>query len=202
MENWISANDKPIDIFTTWFQEAQESDNFEPTAMTLATVDSTGMPSARIVLLKEFNEEGFCFFTNYESVKGQELLTHPKAALVFHWEKPFHRQIRIRGLIEKLNYERSNAYFQRRVRGSQIGAWASPQSRKISSREELVDLVKKTEKRFEGQEEIPCPENWGGFCLKPLSIEFWQEQQFRLHDRLHFTRNDLSQAWSAQRLAP
>ncbi len=175
--------------------------NFEPTAMILATVDSQGMPSARVVLLKEFDDRGLCFFTNYESEKGKELKAHPQGALVFHWEKPLHRQIRVRGTFEKMSYEQSNAYFQTRPRGSQIGAWSSPQSQVIQSRDELKQSVQAIEERFKGGE-IPCPENWGGYRLQPLSFEFWQAQEFRLHDRMKFSRSKPSGPWIAQRLAP
>lgn len=201
METWIDRSDKPFDVFKQWFEVAQDANHFEPTAMTLATVDAAGLPTARIVLLKEYGPEGFCFYTNYDSVKGNELAENPKAALVFHWEKPFHRQVRVRGLVEKLSYERSNAYFQQRPRGSQIGAWSSPQSTEIQSREELEISVKANEERF-AEGEIPCPENWGGYALQPLSIEFWQAQEHRLHDRMKFTRHNLSSPWTTQRLAP
>lgn len=201
MNNWMEKDSDPLNIFTQWYGEVQKTETFEPTAMTLATVDSAGMPSARVVLLKELSDQGFGFFTNYDSVKGQELLTSPKAALVFHWDKPLHRQVRVRGLVEKLSYEQSDAYFQKRSRGSQIGAWSSPQSQEIQSRQELMDLVKQTEERF-ADTPIPCPENWGGFCLKPLSIEFWQAQEHRLHDRMKFTRESFNHPWAAQRLAP
>ncbi len=201
MSDWISMDAKPDELFEKWFDAARKAGIFEPTAMTLATVDTEGLPDARVVLLKEYNAQEFCFFTNYESAKSQEIVNNPKGALVFHWEKPLHRQIRIRGLIEKLSYERSNSYFQTRERGSQIGAWSSPQSRAIKSRKQLEDLVQSTEERFAGGP-VPCPENWGGFCLKPLQIEFWQAGLHRLHDRLQFSRENLDSPWLARRLAP
>ena len=201
MDQWISKNSEPLDVFKDWFEQAQDANSFEPTAMTLATVDSSGMPSARVVLLKDYSKEGFCFFTNYESVKSIEIGKNPKAALVFHWEKPFHRQIRVRGEVEKLSAEKSNTYFQTRNRGSQIGAWSSPQSQEISDRSQLEKWVKQNEDRFVGQS-VPCPEFWGGFILHPLSIEFWQAGEHRLHDRMKFTRSSLGASWSSQRLAP
>ncbi len=201
MSEWIKKDDNPFKVFKEWFNLAGKADNFEPTALTLATVDESGMPSARVVLLKQFDDNGLCFFTNYDSEKGQELDKHPKAAMVFHWPLPLHRQIRVRGTIEKLPYEHSNAYFQTRPRGSRIGAWASPQSQEISSREELEKQVKAMEERF-SEDSIPCPENWGGYRLQPLSFEFWQAQDFRLHDRIKFTRSSLQDDWQAKRLAP
>lgn len=201
MSDWITKSDDPIEVFKSWYELNLQSNTFEPTTMTLATVDTEGMPSARVVLLKECDQEGFCFFTNYESAKGQELINNPRGALVFHWEKPFHRQVRVRGLVDKVSYERSNNYFQKRNRGSQIGAWASPQSQKIKDRSELETLVKNVEKKF-ADGPVPCPKNWGGFCLQPLSIEFWEGREHRLHDRMRFTRENLSEPWSAQRLAP
>lgn len=201
MSSWIDKNDNPLSVFEQWYEQAQLHNSFEPTAMTLATVDKDGMPSGRVLLLKGYDEKGFYFFTNYDSVKSQELLDHPKAAMVFHWEKPLHQQIRIRGLIEKMSYEESNNYFQQRPRGSQIGAWASPQSHEIAGRQELLDRVEKMESEFEGKE-VPCPENWGGYYLKPLSIEFWEAKEFRLHDRIKFVRESLNDNWKATRLAP
>ena len=202
MDNWISKEANPFDVFQQWYEKAIVNNSFEPTKMTLATVDKDGMPSGRIVLLKVYDEKGFCFFGNYDSVKSKELMEHPKAALVFHWEKPLHQQIRIRGLVEKMSYEESNTYFQKRPRGSQLGAWASPQSQEITGREELLKRVEEVEKRFENEEVIPCPENWGGFRIKPLSFEFWESQEFRLHDRIKFVREDLESSWTATRLAP
>ncbi|NQZ19310.1 MAG: pyridoxamine 5'-phosphate oxidase [Bdellovibrionales bacterium] len=201
MSDWLQKNDDPMSVFKDWFELAQKNNSFEPTAMTLATVDAQGMPSARIVLLKGYDPESLHFYTNYESVKSNELGQTPKASLVFHWEKPFHRQIRVRGMVERMTYEESDAYFQSRPRGSRIGAMASAQSQPIESRQELIDKVKSLETEFEGKE-IPCPKNWGGFRLKPISIEFWEAQEFRLHDRMKFERADLTSAWSAQRLSP
>jgi pyridoxamine 5'-phosphate oxidase len=199
--NDLIATQNPLDQFNNWYQAAQKQDLFEPTKMTLATVDEQGMPSARIVLLKKYNETGFYFYTNYESQKAKELLNNNKVALVFHWDKPFHQQIRIRGIAEKISYKDSDLYFQTRDRGSQIGAWASPQSQKIKSREELIELFKTIEEKFKNKK-VPCPENWGGFCVQPLSFEFWQAQDYRLHDRVKFSRESLNSGWTVSRLAP
>jgi pyridoxamine 5'-phosphate oxidase len=202
MKNWIDPNRNPREVFNQWFDKAIAGGNFEPTAMTLATLGLDGTPSARVVLLKHQNDQGFYFFTNYESTKGQELINTPKAALNFHWEKPLHRQVRIRGLVEKSTFEESTKYYQSRSRGSQVGAWASPQSQELTSRDELEKLVSDVDAKFKDQDPLPCPENWGGFVLKPLSIEFWQEGEFRLHDRMLFSRDKLEGPWKSQRLAP
>ncbi len=201
MEKWIDSQANPLAVFEDWYQKNLNVATFEPTQVTLATVDGSGMPSARVVLLKQHDDRGFCFFTNYDSKKGQELVANPKAALVFHWEKPLHRQVRVRGLVEKMTYAESNDYFQSRGRGSQVGAWASPQSQEIAGREELQNLVSDVESRF-SEGGIPCPENWGGFRLMPLHIEFWESREHRLHDRMIFSRTDLKEPWTSKRLAP
>lgn len=201
MDNYLNEGTDPFVLFDEWFKSAIEHNSFEPTAMTLASVDSQGMPSARMLLLKQYDRNGFCFFTNYESVKSGELLKSGKAALVFHWEKPTHRQVRIRGYVQKMTYEESDEYFQTRARGSQIGAWASPQSHEIQSRDELIEKASQLEEHYKDKK-IPCPKFWGGFRLKPIGIEFWQSQEFRLHDRLKFERADVEGKWSVKRLAP
>ncbi len=201
MKDWLQNPPGPFALFKDWFDAAQKVNHFEPTSMTLATVDKEGMPSARVVLLKILDDKGFCFFTNYESRKGQELSAVQKAALVFHWEKPLHRQIRVRGVIEKLSYEESDQYFQSRPRGSQIGAWASPQSQPIKDREVLLNKTKEIEERFKNQK-IPCPPHWGGFRLLPLQIEFWQAEEFRLHNRLAYHRDNMENDWAFEILAP
>ncbi len=199
--DFVTNREDPLLEFKTWFELAQESDNFEPSAMTLSSVDDDGMPSGRMVLLKTFNHRGFCFFTNYGSSKVCELMKNPKASLCFHWEKPFHRQIRVQGFIERMEVKDSEDYFKTRSRGSQIGAWVSPQSQEIKSRKELEEWFRKMEKKFEGKD-IPCPPHWGGFRLKPLNIEFWQSRKFRIHDRLKFTRQTFESPWEVTRLAP
>ena len=199
--DFVTNKEDPLLEFKTWFELAQESGNFEPSAMTLSSMDADGMPSGRMVLLKIFDHRGFCFFTNYQSPKVSEITKNPKAGLCFHWENPFHRQVRVRGLVEKMDIKESEDYFKTRPRGSQIGAWASPQSQKIKNRRELEERFKEMEKKFEDKE-IPCPLHWGGFRLKPLSIEFWQSGAFRLHDRLRFTRKTFDSPWEVCRLAP
>ena len=199
--DFVTNKQDPLQGFKTWFDLAQNNDNFEPSAMTLSSVNSDGMPSSRMVLLKLFDHRGFCFFTNHQSPKALEIIKNPKACLCFHWQKPFHRQVRIQGLIEKLGTGESGDYFKTRPRGSQIGAWASPQSQRIKDRKELEERFKKMEKDF-GNGDIPCPPHWGGFRLKPLNIEFWQRGKFRLHDRLRFIRQTFTSPWEVSHLAP
>jgi pyridoxamine 5'-phosphate oxidase len=167
--------------------------------MTLATAGKTGKPSARIVLLKGFTHEGFQFFTNYESHKGEELKQNPQACLVFFW-KELERQVRIEGIVEKVSAAESDEYFNSRPAGSKIGAWASPQSKVIASREILEEKVSSVEKRFAGTE-IERPGHWGGYILKPALIEFWQGRPSRLHDRILYTRIEKNK-WKIERLAP
>jgi len=189
----------PIAQFAYWFEEALNSQLIEPNAMTLATASPDGQPSARTVLLKGYGNEGFTFFTNYESRKGVELMANPRASLLFTWLE-IQRQIRIEGLIEKIGAEASLEYFQSRPRESQIGAWASPQSKVISNRAVLEEREAAVEKRFEGLEKLPLPPNWGGFLLRPDALEFWQGRLSRLHDRILYTRN--GKGWQIERLAP
>ncbi len=201
MDKWIDQLENPFETFKSWYEAGVQQTSFEPTKMTLSTIGLDGGPCSRTVLLKQVDDKGLCFFTNYKSQKGRELIANPKASLLFHWEKPEHRQIRVRGQVEKMTYEESNRYFQTRGRGSQIGAWASPQSEVIESREKLIALVKKIESQFEGKE-IPCPEFWGGFRLIPISFEFWQAGADRLHDRCFFERKSDGDNWEAYRRAP
>lgn len=196
-ETDVAAN--PIDQFTTWWDDAVRSEIEEVNAMTLATVTAEGFPSARIVLLKGYTEEGFVFFTNYQSHKGQELAQNPRASLVFFW-KALERQVRIEGLTEKISAADSEAYFQSRPVGSRIGAWASPQSTVIPNREVIENNVFELEKKY-GSGPVPRPEHWGGYIVKPVSIEFWQGRSSRLHDRILYTaQKDLK--WKIERLAP
>ena len=167
--------------------------------MTLATATKDGYPKARIVLLKECNVEGFIFFTNYESHKGLELEENPKAALVFNWLELF-RQVRIEGMVEKIDQKQSELYFQSRPRGSQIGAWASPQSSIIASRYQIEEREKAMEDKFKGYEVLQLPPFWGGYIVKPIKVEFWQGRPNRLHDRIVFTKDP--NGWSKVRLAP
>lgn len=188
----------PLVQFARWMQDAIDADEHLPTAMTVATVDLDGRPSARITLLKGVDEEGFVFFSNYESRKGQQMEANRHAALVFYWGG-LGRQVRVEGRIERTSREESADYFATRSRGSQIGAWASPQSRVISDRSELEALVEEVERRFEGKE-VPLPPHWGGFRLRPEMIEFWKGRPSRLHDRIRYSRK--SEEWLRERLAP
>ncbi len=187
-----------IEQFTRWWDEAVASNIDEVNAMTLATATPNGIPSARIVLLKGYDEKGFVFFTNYQSQKGKELAANPHAALVFFW-KELERQVRIEGVIEKTVAEESDAYYQSRPAGSRIGAWASPQSEVIPAREVIENNVINYEKKF-ADGVIPRPSHWGGYILKPTQIEFWQGRSSRLHDRIHYTL--INGVWKIERLAP
>lgn len=190
----------PVEQFRQWFAQALEVGITEPNAMTLATVTAGGTPAARIVLLKGVEAGGFVFYTNYDSHKGEELAVNPNAALVFWWESLF-RQVRIEGEVEKVSARVSEAYFQSRPKGSQIGAWASPQSRTIPGRAFLDARVESLEKQYAGEEVLPLPENWGGYFVRPVMIEFWQGQTNRLHDRLRYSRLPEGD-WKLERLAP
>lgn len=188
----------PFDQFAQWWDQAVKSEIDEVNAMTLATVDQHNRPSARIVLLKDFNASGFVFYTNYESDKGMQIEQNPHACLVFFW-KELERQVRIEGICEKVSSAESDAYFQSRPVGSRIGASASPQSRVIADRSILSDRVAAMERQFPTGE-IPRPAHWGGYRLIPSSIEFWQGRSSRLHDRIKYLRED--GAWNIVRLAP
>ncbi len=190
-------NADPIQQFQQWFDQALKAQLREPNAMTLATVDSTGRPSARIVLLKGLDQRGFCFYSNYDSRKGQELHTQPFAALVFHWNE-LERQVRIEGAVERLPEQESDQYFNSRPLGSRIGAWASPQSQVIKSRT-VIEQREALYKATLGQ--TPArPAHWGGYLVRPHMIEFWQGRSSRLHDRLRFSK--VSDQWHVDRLAP
>jgi pyridoxamine 5'-phosphate oxidase len=188
----------PIQQFKKWWDEAIASQLLEPNAMTLATASSDGLPSARIVLLKGFDEGGFVFYTNYKSYKGLQLEENPKASLVFHW-KELERQVRIVGIVEKAPVVESDDYFNSRPVGSRVGAWASPQSTVIPNREWLEEEVEKRKSELsEGC--IPRPPFWGGYVVRPVVIEFWQGRVSRLHDRIQYTLEE--GRWKIERLAP
>lgn len=194
-----TVNGDPIVQFNSWFRDATEAGVLEPTAMNLATVSEKGRPSSRIVLLKGVEDGKFLFYTNYQSQKGKDLDANPACALNFHWPE-LERQVRITGIAERVDAGSSEAYFQSRPRTSQIGAWASPQSAVIGDRRILEDRVAEIEKRFQGKAVLPKPNQWGGFAVEPLEIEFWQGRESRLHDRILYTRSD--QGWNLARLAP
>jgi pyridoxamine 5'-phosphate oxidase len=197
LEKDVDAN--AIKQFGIWWQEALNSEIDEVNAMTLATASADGIPAARIVLLKGYDEQGFVFFTNYESFKGSQLAENPRACLVFFW-KELERQVRITGLVEKVSGEESDAYFNSRPEGSRIGAWASPQSQVIENREWLEEREKKLSRDFSTQS-IKRPAHWGGYRVKPICIEFWQGRPSRLHDRLQYTLQG-ENVWTIERLAP
>jgi pyridoxamine 5'-phosphate oxidase len=187
----------PIEQFRDWYGRA-ESESPLPEAMCLATVDADGSPDARMVLLKGFDAAGFRFHTNYSSPKAEQLTAAERAALVFYWRE-LDRQVRARGTVERLGAEESDRYFATRARERQLAAWASPQSRPLRDRAELDSLVDEIERRFEGAE-VPRPEGWGGFLLRPDQVEFWQGQVGRLHDRFRYVRD--GEGWRIERLAP
>lgn len=189
----------PFQQFDKWWNEAIASGIDEVNAMTLATASADGMPDARIVLLKAFDEKGFTFFTNYESAKGEELLENPRACLVFFW-KELERQVRITGLVTPVSGQESDEYFNSRPEGSRLGAWSSPQSQVIGSREWLEENEQKMRAQFTGKG-ITRPPHWGGYIVKPIRIEFWQGRPSRMHDRILFRLQEKG-GWSIERLAP
>ncbi len=190
-------NPDPIVQFERWFEDASEAATL-PEAITLATVDGDGLPDARMVLLKGVGADGFRFFTNYESVKADQLDGGRVGAIVAYWRE-LDRSVRARGDVERLGAADSDAYFATRPRASQLGAWASPQSRPVDDREELDAALADAERRFEGAD-VPRPEHWGGYLLKPRTIEFWQGRVGRLHDRFRYSRED--GGWRIDRLGP
>lgn len=194
------ASDDPFALLAQWMDAAQTHEPSDPTAMSLATVDETGLPNVRIVLAKHIGSDGIVFYTNFESTKGRELLQQKKAALCFHW-KTLDRQVRLRGSVVPVEQGVADDYFASRDRESQIGAWASQQSRPVASREAFEEQVAKNQARFEG-DAVPRPEHWSGFRLVPVEFEFWHKRPFRLHDRLMFERTNPEMPWTKSRLFP
>ena len=195
--DFVNAAD-PFALFETWLEEAERTEPNDPNAMQVASVDADGLPDVRTVLLKGFDRRGFVFYTNYESAKGTQIMAARKAALVFHW-KTRRRQVRARGPVEIVSDEEADAYYASRPRGSRIGAWASEQSRPLASREDLLERTRALEAKYEGRD-IPRPPHWGGLRIVPQQIEFWQDGEFRLHDRVVFVRS--ANGWAGQRMNP
>ncbi len=197
LESEISNN--PFDLFSNWFEEMElQSEALEVNAMTVSTIGDDGFPKNRVVLLKEYDEDGFIFYTNYTSDKGVALLQNNHICLSFFWPA-LERQVIIKGIAEKSSEEKARQYFNSRPRGSQLGAWASNQSSEIASREVLEKSIHELETRFEGKD-IPKPDFWGGYLVKPVSMEFWQGRASRLHDRILYEK--ISDSWNVKRLAP
>jgi pyridoxamine 5'-phosphate oxidase len=192
------AEEDPLEQFRRWFDEALAADLHEPNAMTLATATPDGRPSARVVLLKGFDERGFVFYTSYEGRKARELETNPYCALVFYWGE-LERQVRVEGRVSRVADEESDAYFAKRPRGSQLGAWVSEQSRPVRDRGALEDRLRELEAEYEGRE-VPRPRFWGGYRVEPETVEFWQGRENRLHDRLAYRRSE--GLWRRERLQP
>jgi pyridoxamine 5'-phosphate oxidase len=196
----FTAATDPLAVFSSWMEEAEKTEPSDPNAMALATVDAEGVPNARMILLKGSDERGFVFYTNCQSAKGLELTAAPKAALLFYW-KSLHRQIRVRGPIEKVSDAEADAYFATRSRESRIGAWASQQSRPLESRRDLDEAVAKRTSEFEGKD-VPRPDYWRGYRVIPLEIEFWHHRPHRLHDRIVFRRASPNAPWGKTGLYP
>lgn len=190
----------PISLFKSWLEEATAAEPGDANAMSVATVDNSGLPNVRVLLLKDVDVDGFVFYTNLKSAKGTELQSAKLGALCFHW-KSLRRQVRIRGNIELVSSEEADAYFATRPRGSQLGAWASHQSTEMESRDSLIEAVMELDKKYKDSQ-VPRPDHWSGFRLKPLSIEFWIDREFRLHDRRLFQRKTPGDQWLTERLYP
>lgn len=196
----FTEESEPFALFARWLKDAEGSEPNDPNAVAVATVDEGGLPNVRMVLLKGFDEQGFVFYTNFESQKGQEILGQKKAAMCFHW-KSLRRQVRIRGPVEVVSDAEADAYYASRPRGSRIGAWASKQSRPLEGRFALEKSVAEYAARY-AIGEIPRPSYWSGFRICPTLIEFWHDRQFRLHDRVEFRREDPAGNWSKVRMYP
>ncbi|MFN3229512.1 MAG: pyridoxamine 5'-phosphate oxidase [Asticcacaulis sp.] len=196
----VFDRDEPFGLFAEWLKAARAREPNDPNAMAVSTVDADGLPDSRMVLLKDLDARGFVFYTNTQSAKGEQLQGHAKAALLFHW-KSLRRQVRVRGLVEPVSAEEADAYFASRARDSQIGAWASEQSRPLEGRFSLEKRVAEYGLKF-GLGKVPRPPHWSGFRIVPLALEFWRDRPFRLHDRLVFRREAPDQPWTRTRLYP
>jgi len=196
----FTERNDPYELFQEWLADATKSEPNDPNAMSLATVDEEGLPDVRMVLLKDADERGFVFYTNYESQKGQEILATMKAAVVFHW-KSLRRQVRVRGIVEQVSDAEADAYFASRPKQSQIGAWASQQSRPLEGRFALETSVALYATKY-ALGSVPRPPQWSGFRIRPLAIEFWHDRPFRLHDRIVFRRTSPDGGWTKTRLYP
>ena len=200
MASDFTERDDPWALFEDWFAEASDSEPRDPNAIALATVDRDGLPDVRLVLMKRRDERGFVFYTNSESAKGRELADNPRAAFVLYW-KSLNRQIRVRGRVEEVSAGEADAYFASRHRGSQVGAWASRQSRPLDRRATFDANIAEVERRFEGHD-VPRPPHWKGYRVVPAAMEFWQDRPSRLHDRVTFSRDREGDGWAKQRLYP
>lgn len=196
----LFAENEPFALFERWFKEAKEKEPSDPNGMALATADASGFPDVRMVLMKSFEDGAFVFYTNSESAKGTQLAQNARAAACFYW-KSLRRQVRVRGVVSFVSDEEADAYFRSRDRGARLGAWASSQSRPLEDRLALEKRIAEYALKF-GAGEAPRPPHWRGYKLTPLSIEFWRDRPFRLHDRLVFARNEPGAAWSKSRLYP
>jgi pyridoxamine 5'-phosphate oxidase len=202
---WLKSGDftdseEPFALFAAWLEEATRTEPNDPTGMALATVDGSGLPNLRMVLMKGFDAQGFVFYTNLDSRKGRELAANPKASLLFHW-KSLRRQVRARGPVEPVTDAEADAYFATRPRLAQIGAWASKQSAPLESRLAFEKAIATTTAKY-AIGTIPRPPRWSGFRIVPLSFEFWHDRPYRLHDRIEFTRATPAEAWTKTRLYP
>ncbi|WBL24429.1 pyridoxamine 5'-phosphate oxidase [Zunongwangia sp. HGR-M22] len=194
-----SIPDNPFTLFEQWFNETEaEGGSGEVNAMTISTVGLDGFPKSRVVLLKSYSKDGFIFYTNFNSEKGKSIASNPRVCISFFWPST-ERQVIVKGMVEKVDEETATEYYHSRPRGSQLGAWASPQSSEIASREVLEENLAEVEQKYEGKE-VPKPQHWGGYIVKPLNIEFWQGRKNRLHDRITFNLEDAK--WNSKRLAP
>ncbi len=200
VDEGLFEGDDPFGLFGRWLKEAEAGEPNDPNGVAVATVDADGMPDVRMVLLKDWDARGFVFYTNAQSDKGRQLEADAKAALLFHW-KSLRRQVRVRGSVEPVTDAESDAYYASRARGSQVGAWASDQSRPLPSRAELEARVQAVDARYAG-EAPPRPPFWRGYRVQPLSFEFWRDRRSRLHDRMAFRRDDLQAPWTTLRLYP